>query len=409
MTNARSPRRGYLFAMSDACWRLCTPILMLGLSGCFYDSRWGQEKTIQKHEAARQAPQKLAAQSHGHDVRLAERTLRLRVYATPGYSATVVNWQKQFGDLLECANSVFIPEFGAKFEVVEFLPFRPEANEEKLDGVLTELTAHDRAADVDWVVGLATAVPRFAASADDLGLAPLLGNHLAMRAMSDAQEYEAIQAAFSELSENERLKLYQARKRHKLCSVFLHEIAHTLGVPHELPERSLMNAHYHVKEQGFSDEAARVVRASLRVRANQPTVFLDSAFTQTLNSSLSAANTDWEPTTRDEVLERLASFKGGRTPAQGTATRAALPPPTTAPRTAGLNADEQRSYDRARAELSAGHAQAARQIAEDLLTKRAELPAVQSLRCEIAMAIGGAWETISRECAGLSAFGKLQE
>jgi hypothetical protein len=182
--------------------------------------------------------------------------------------------------LLDCANSVFVPDFGAAFAAVELKTFRPQADEEKLDGVLGELTEKDPGRDVDWVVGLATAVPHFAVSADDLGLAPLLGNHLAMRAMSDAQEYEAIQGSLTELSEDERLKLYQVRKRHKVCTVFLHEVAHTLGVPHELLASSLMNPRYQVEAQGFSDEAADIVRASLELRAAQPNVLLDSTLTE---------------------------------------------------------------------------------------------------------------------------------
>src|SRR6478735_9858325 len=188
-------------------------LLAFGLSSClFFDSRWLEQKAIQKHEAARLAPEQLQAQSEGHNAaRLAQRTLRLRVYATPTYSTTVVNWQKQFEETLACANKVFTPEFGAKFEVAEFRPFKPEANEEKLDGLLDELRAKDDARNVDWVVGLARAVPKFAASADDLGVAGLLSNHFVMRAMSDADEYEAIQSSFSELSEGARQKLYSER------------------------------------------------------------------------------------------------------------------------------------------------------------------------------------------------------
>src|SRR6478609_10504952 len=90
-------------------------LLGFGLSGCFFfDSRWGEQKEFQKHEAARLAPEQLQAQSEGHNAaRLAQRTLRLRVYATPTYSSTVVNWQKQFEETLVCVNKVFTPEFGA--------------------------------------------------------------------------------------------------------------------------------------------------------------------------------------------------------------------------------------------------------------------------------------------------------
>jgi hypothetical protein len=388
-------------------------VLSLGLSSCFfYDSSWGQQKQAQKHEVARSTPRQLRAQSAGNEARVASGALRLRVYATPGYAATVLDWKKQFEGLLECANSVFVPDFGVAFEAVELKPFRPKASEEKLDGLLRELTEEDAARDVDWVIGLATAAPRFAASADDLGLAPLLGDHLVMRAMSDPHEYEAIQNGFTELSENERLKLYQVRKRHKLCTVFLHEIAHTLGVPHELSASSLMNRRYQVEAQGFSDEAAEIVRASLRLRAAQPHVLLDAALTRDLSTWLSAPNADWEPSSRDALLGELrahAPVARAAAAAQGS-TGSSQPEPAAVPAPAGpavegLSADEQRSYERARAELNAGHAARAREIAAPLLSKHAGLPALTSLRCDIAMAIGGDWDTISAECPGLSPFG----
>jgi hypothetical protein len=395
---------------SVRCRGLAVVGLVLGLSSCFYDSRWGQQKASQKHEAARQTPEQLRAQTASLAPRLAERTLRLRVYATPAYTSTVVDWQKQFADTLDCANSVFTPQFGARLEVAEFVPFRPRANEEKLDGLLAELRASDAASDVDWAIGLARAVPQFAASADDLGLAPLLGNHLVMRAMSDAHEYEAIQRAFTELSEEERLKLYHTRKLHKLCAVFLHEVAHTLGVPHELSESSLMHPRYHVKTQGYSDEAAIIVRAALDLRTKQPPALLDPSFAQLLSSSMSTSDANWEPTSRDGLLLQLTSFRnnGGANTRTATATTTATTAATATTETTGLNPDEQRSYDQARAELAARHGLAARQIAAPLLTKHGNLPAIRALRCDIAMSIGGDWETLSAECAGLSALGKVQ-
>ena len=138
-------------------------LVWLGVPGCFlgYDSRWGQQKQAQQHVAAHETPEQLHRQSTGNEVRVAPRVLKLRVYATPGYAAAVLDWPKQFDALLECANATFRPDFGVAFEVVETRTFRPKAGEEKLDGVLQELTEDDAADDVDWVVGLASAVPRF--------------------------------------------------------------------------------------------------------------------------------------------------------------------------------------------------------------------------------------------------------
>lgn len=388
-------------------------VLAAASSGCFfYDSSWGQQKQAQKHEAARSTPEQLRAQSLGRGTRVAERTLRLRVYATPGYAATVLGWQKQFDELLACANSVFVPDFGATFAAVERKSFRPKASEDKLEGVLRELTEADSGQDVDWVVGLAAAEPRFAVSADDLGVAPLPGNHIVMRAMSDPHEYEAIQNGLTELPESQRLTLYQVRKHHKLCTVFLHEIAHTLGVPHELLATSLMSPRYNVAAQGFSDEAAEIVRAALGVRAATPNVFMNAKLAADLHGWLVDPNAGWEANSRDALLRELAAYGGhasadpagvAQAPAPSNTTPAAAPPP--APAVEGLTPDEQRSYAQARAELSAGRAPNARALAAPLLQKHGNLPAIVSLRCDIAMAIGGDWDAISRECPGLSPFG----
>ena len=227
--------------------------------------------------------------------------------------------------------------------------------------------------------------------------------------MSDAHEYEAIQGALTELAESERLKLYQVRKRHKLCTVFLHEIAHTLGVPHELLASSLMNQSYQVEAQGFSDEAAQVVRASLRLRAAQPQLLVDSALARDLTSWLQAPAAGWEPKSRDALLQELSGPAGNgalpSAPASSSPGAAPPGPAPAAPAIEGLNANEQRIYDRARAELLAGHAAAARELGAPLMSKHPELPALQSLRCDIAMAMGGDWDTISGECPGLSPFG----
>ena len=156
-----------------------------------------------------------------------------------------------------------------------------------------------------------------------------------MRAMSDAHEYEAIQTAFSELSEAQRLNLYRARKQHKLCTVFVHELAHTLGVPHELPAPSLMNPRYQLQASGLSDEASNIVRASLATRTQPSHVVLDAGLARTIHALLSAPNADWEPHSRDAVLARIAPAESsGAAPAATavpSATNAATPAPSRTP------------------------------------------------------------------------------
>ncbi|HEX2672525.1 MAG TPA: matrixin family metalloprotease, partial [Polyangiaceae bacterium] len=226
-----------------------------------------------------------------------------------------------------------------------------------------------------------------------------------------------------ELPEDKRQQLYRARKQHKLCSVFLHEVAHTLGVPHERSETSLMHARYDLKAHGFSEEAAELVGGALNLRTKQSSLFLDANFAQTLGSNMTQPSADWEAASRDQVLQVLADFGKSRSASARTGNHGSAPTATAtqtttyspvapqsvpAPSMAGLSSEEQRSYDRARAELTARHGLAAREAAAPLLEKHGDLPAVQSLRCDIAMSIGGDWDTISSECAGLSALGKVQ-
>jgi hypothetical protein len=386
--------------------RLALAVLSIAMPGCFagYDSRWGQQKQAEKHVAAHDTPTQLQTLSGANGARVAERTLRLRVYATPSYAASVLDWQKQFGDLLDCANSVVVPDFGVSFGAPEFRSFRV-SSEEHLEGALGELRTLDDGHDVDWVVGLVASEPRFAASADDLGMAPLLGHHLVLRAMNDAREYEAIEQDFAQLSEDERMRLYRTRKRHKWCTVFLHEIAHTLGVPHERAEASLMNSRYQYQASGFSDEAGQVVRASLAARADPARGELDAPLARALSALLEDPNADWQPSSRDTLLTILSQF-AGTSPSEPAAVAAPPASPTVStPVTAGLSADEQRIYDRAEAELKSGRAQSARELATPLFQKHPHLAALDSLRCDIAMGIGGDWDAISSQCPGMSPFG----
>ena len=396
-----------------ARWSRWVGFLLVSLlcAGCFvgYDSRWGQQKQAEQHAAKRSTPQQQLTGLRSSETHAGRRVLKLRVYASPGYAASVLDWQKQFGALLERVNTVFSAEFGAELEVADVRTFPTQASGEKLDAPLEQLVDLDPASDVDWVVGLIAATPRFAVSADDLGIARMPSRHIVMRGMSDPQEYEAIERGLSELTDEERHKLYRIRKEHKLAVTFLHELAHTLGVPHELQPTSLMNARYHVEARDFSDEAAEIIRAALASRVSPESPLLDAALASKLDASLRAVGSGWEPNSRDSVLQLTAQLlrrpvAAANAPPLPLAPQAPAPS-SVVPAVAGLSAEEQRTFATARAELNAGRAPHARQVAEPLFAKYPGLPAVVSLRCDTAMAIGGDWATISAECPGLSPFG----
>lgn len=368
------------------------------VGGCFYDSRWGQQAKAQKHAAQRSTPHALHASTTAKPA--ATRTLSLRAYATPAYAASVVDWQKQLRDTVERANSILTPEFAARVEINDGRVLQPRGSDADLDNLLGELRALDPATDVDWVVVLAPAVPRFAVSADDIGKAPLLSRYFGLRAMSDAHEYEAIQRGFTELSETEREKLYRVRKQHKLATTFLHELAHSLGVPHELTKGSLMNPRYSVEVEGFSPEASAIIRASLAQRTSPASPVLAPALAKTLDSALRSGS-QWEPSSRDPLLQIVAPL----VPATRTAASAPVLAAAPAPSVSGLNTDEQRRFAEARAELAAGHAPHAHELALGLLASHPSSTELQSLRCDSAMAVGGDADAIFAECPGLSPFG----
>jgi hypothetical protein len=394
-----------------AWWRRWLGFVLAPLlsAGCFvgYDSRWGQQKQAQQHAAQRSAPRQLA-RLNASQTHAARRLLELRVYASPDYAASMLDWRKQFGALLARVNAVFGQEFGATLEVAEVRTFPTQASGEKLEAAMQQLTDLDPASDVDWVVGLIPATPRFAVSADDLGIARMPSRHIVMRGMSDPQEYEAIERGFSELSDEERHKLYRVRKEHKLAVTFLHELAHTLGVPHELLPTSLMNARYHVEASDFSEEAAEIMRASLASRVSPKSPVLDAALASKLDASFRAAGSGWEPNSRASVLKVTAQLLGSPVAVANASPvpQAPVPNPRSVVATVqGLDPEEQRSFATARAELNAGHAAHARDVAAPLFAKYPALPAIQLLRCDTAMAVGGDWDSISAECPGLSPFG----
>ncbi|HYQ15088.1 MAG TPA: matrixin family metalloprotease, partial [Polyangiaceae bacterium] len=219
-------------------------LLLLGsaaLDGCFfYDSSWGAAKASQKRVVAQRTPSELRRE---RPPRTTE-SLRIRAYATPHYAAALVDGEAQFRQALADANPTLASALSFQLELSEYRVWSNRVSDDRLDVLLHAIEQQDPARDVDWVVILASPRQMVATSADELGMAPLLGRHLAIRAMSDAAEFDVIERGFNELSDDEKRTLYDARKRHKAATVLLHELGHTLGMPHELDRHSMMSAVY---------------------------------------------------------------------------------------------------------------------------------------------------------------------
>lgn len=389
--------RGAVVALGVACAHLC--------AGCFfYDSSWGQAKASQKRVAAERMPSALRAES-GPAQRKSARQLRLRAYATPHYASALVDGEAQFRQTLADANPTLAHDLSFQLELSDYTVWSRATSDDDLSRLITLIQHEDPARDVDWVVVLASPREMVATSADQLGMGHYLGRHLAIRAMSDAAEFDMIQRAYSELSDEEKRRLYVARKQHKSAAVLLHEIGHTLGLPHELERRSMMNATYSADAGAFSPHARRLGLRGLALRDTSfGSALHRDAAQAALNVLVAAPEHTWEATSAQalqQLLEQLA-----RSPVPVATPKHLAPPLAPAPRVAmqppqELSAADQALMTEAQREHVAGRIERARALAAPLFEKYPKIYAVQELRCQLAMKAGLSMEAERAECAPL--------
>jgi hypothetical protein len=409
--------------------------LALGPAGCF-DSTWGQTKASQERLAQHHAPGHLRATDDGGG-RSVTRRLKVRVWATPKHIAEVAEWNRRFQESVDDATAVLDPTLGVRLEVVSWKQWVPRGPEDDLVPLVDELAASDPGDDVDRVVALAGSVPRFETSFHNLGMSEVLGKHMVMRAMNDAREYEAIEKGFDELDPKERVKLYRERRRHKRSAVFLHELAHNWGVPHEVDSNAVMFKAYDPQSESFSPAAVGLMRLSVIREANR-TPEGDAAFAAGFVAQLDRTSAQWVPAERVEMVKRLEAYRksSAQTAAANPATSAgsagttAAGSPATgagtgagagkgagaggvamAPATPGgaaapaagnpINPTDQATMDAALKLYNAGDPRGGWKLAEPLFSVYPDEYAVQDLRCKLAMGMGGAFAATQVECAPL--------
>jgi hypothetical protein len=365
----------------------------------------------------------------------------VRVWATPKHIAEVAEWNRRFQESVDDATAVLDPTLGVRLEVVSFKQWIPKGPEDDLVPMVDELAAFDPGEDIDRVVGLCGSVPRFETSFHNLGMSELLGKHMVMRAMNDAREYEAIESSFDELDAKERVKLYRERRRHKRSAVFLHELAHNWGVPHEIDRHAVMFKAYDPQSASFSPAAVGLMRLSVIREANR-TPEGDAAFATGFVAQLDRTAAQWVPSERTEMVQRLEAYRktnaqsaaakpgtsagsgaatsaAGATPGAGAAAGggavagattsgvamgAATPSGAAAPAPAGgnpMNPTDQATIDAALKLYNAGDPRSGWKLAEPLFAIYPDEYAVQDLRCKLAMGMGGAWAAAQAECAPL--------
>lgn len=388
------------------CW--ATLSSLVALSGCFYDSTWGQAKASQKRFAAARMPSELrvdpqeAKLRRGNEALTPVSTLRVRAYATPHYAAALVDGEAQLVETIQNANPELAQDLSIRLELVDYRVWATSTSDDDLSALLAAIEKADPATDVDWVLVLASPRNMVALQPDELGVGIMLSRYLAIRAMSDAAEYDAIQRGYTELSDDEKHKLYDATKRHKSATVLLHEIGHTLGMPHELDKHSLMSSHYDSHSSAYSPYAARIGRRVLELRATTLGTELHQQSTQAaLNALHAAPEHTWEATTAAKA-ERLFTYHlqaqrarraSSNTPGSANSSNSApnlnlapTAPSRAAPAaTSSLAGADRALFEQARQEQAAGHIAEARALAKPLFERYPSSYAVQELRCQLAM------------------------
>ncbi len=266
---------------------------------------------IQKLRVDLLAPARLAPAEAAHKEVM--RTARLRVYATRPYQAQNLRWREAFNEHIDLINQYLIPAFGLRLEVVEFESWPYVGDDESLGAMIEALEQTDPARDVNWVIGLVSALSSTTDSFHQLGIAHVLGRHMVMRGFEDLDTERDLQ----EVDEPARSRLREARHQHRIATVFLHEWAHTLGAMHERQTDSLMMPGYSHKITGFGDPIVALIQTMLPVRLAPARERSLAAEARALRRYLDTLpESRWDVQERTQLLGILAEYEAQAPPEQ---------------------------------------------------------------------------------------------
>lgn len=314
---------------------------------------------IQKRRIEHLAPVQLAPAEVAH--KEAARTARLRVFATRPYQAQNLRWREDFSEDIDLVNQYLIPAFGLRLEIVEFESWQYDGDGESMGAMIEALEQADPARDVDWVIGLASAMSSTTDSFHQLGIAHVLGRHMVMRGYEDLDTEGELQA----IDEPARSRLREARRQHRQATVFLHEWAHTLGAMHVGQVASIMMPGYSRKITGFGQQIEALIQTMLPVRLAPAAERSLAAEARALRSYIEALpETRWDAQERAQLLEILAEYEAQGVPEPASAEQANAP--GTGAQAPGQVPEEVReAYARVQALHRAGqHAQARAELEE---------------------------------------------
>ena len=366
-------------------------LLLAGSLGCFYDSSWGHEKTAQQHNAEAARPASFKSESSGAMPAKAAHVFKMRVWATPQYISQTLDWQHDFKEVVETANEILLKSADTRIELAGMSSW--PAGEENLEKALTALAAHDKAEDVEWVVGLVSGFATFTTSFHDLGAARYLSRYMVLRAASDFTEHAAAEAAFTKLGTEERMRLLAERKRHRSVATFVHEVGHTLGAVHDTDREGLMYPGYSKVMRAFGPDVSKVLAIGVAHR-NDPS---QHPLAKDLLAYYEANTTPWVAKERESTIAQLKAFVG---PAP-VAPIAAAPVVAFKEPPAELKDPDRATWSRAVELFRAAKWKDSWDAGLPLFTAYPKVLPVQDLRCQVAMKIGFEWQRTKTECAPL--------
>jgi hypothetical protein len=382
------------------------------VTGCFsYDSRWFEHEAEKKRAAERLHPASLSA----GPARAGERHSALvRAHATRAYAAETLNWERQFEALLQEANRVLEPALGLTLENGGASLWAPETGESEPTVALKELSKHDAGDGAEWVVGFLQSVPKLVTDYHRLGVGGYFSKYLVVRGSADPREGEAL-SRFEGLSSTEREEIYSERRRHKIATVFLHEIGHTLGAAHRTAHDTIMSPTYDSHERGFDETSLAIMRITL------PHHLAGMPF-RAAPAVLEYVQKDdggWVGSERAELVERLkalGAYAAAHEPRQPPSVPVASAPATSStpegqallPATSPLPFTSMTRADRATFEVAAaseraGDTKTAWATAHPLFDANPRVVEVQDLRCRLAKTRGFIATVVTVHCARLEA------
>ena len=223
------------------------------------------EHEVQQEEYGRVTPTSFAGH---HEWAGDVRTARIHVWADDAYRAQNLHWQQTIEGQIEAANEVLAATFGVRL-VADYRVWQRHAPGASLEESLDALDELDAGEDVLSVVGLTSSISLVSTTFEQLGFASVEGRHMIIRGYADVEERKVFEAAFTELSAEERDLLYQSRRRHKTTTVLLHELGHNLGAEHVPTEDTLMHETYSERSSAFDPQSHEVILAALDQRLHR--------------------------------------------------------------------------------------------------------------------------------------------